>query len=118
MHEASLVQDLFDQTDRAIAPHASSAVRRVTVRIGALAGVDGDLFRTAFDGCKQERGYGGAALDVVFEPAVWACERCGAAVAPEGPLRCPACAGDARLRAGGDLILARLELEVAEAPGV
>ena len=112
MHEASLVQDLFDQTDHAITPHDASAVRLVIVRIGALAGVDHELFRTAFDGCKHDRGYGAAALDILVESAAWACERCGAAVVPDGPLRCSACAGAARLRAGGDLILERLELEV------
>jgi hydrogenase nickel incorporation protein HypA/HybF len=112
MHEVSLVQELFDQTDAAIRPHAPSAVRVVTVRIGALAGVDGELFRTAFDGCKCERGYDAATLDLVVEAAAWACERCGARVASSGPLRCSACDGDARLDAGGELILQRLELEV------
>src|SRR6185369_13956851 len=57
MHEVSLVQALFDQIDRAIEPHPPAAVRQLTVRIGTLAGVDGELFQTAFEGCKQERGY-------------------------------------------------------------
>ena len=113
MHEVSLVQDLFDQTDLAIGAHAPSAVREVTVRIGALAGVDSVLFRTAFDGCKDERGYAAAALTIVLEAAEWTCERCGAAVAGDGPLRCAACEGVARLRAGDALILQRLELEVS-----
>ena len=113
MHEVSLVQDLFDQADAAIRPHAPAAVRVVTVRIGALAGVDDLLFRTAFDGCKQERGYDAATLTIVVEGAEWACERCGAAVPPHGPLACPVCEGAAHLRAGDALILQRLELEVA-----
>lgn len=114
MHEVSLVEALFDQTDAAIGAHPSATVRLVLVRIGELAGVDVGLFRTAFDGCKGERGYAGAALDVEIESAAWACERCGAPVATEGPLRCRACEGDARLRAGGALILQRLELEVPD----
>lgn len=114
MHEVSLVQDLFDQTDAAIGPHPAAAVRLVLVRIGELAGVDVGLFRTAFDGCKEERGYGGAALGVEVERADWACERCGARVAAEGPLRCGGCDGGARLRAGDALILQRLELEVPD----
>jgi Zn finger protein HypA/HybF involved in hydrogenase expression len=112
MHEVSLVHDLFDQTDAAIGAHPRAAVRRVVVRIGELAGVDGVLFQTAFDGCKVERGYLAAALDVEVERADWACESCGAAVAADGPLRCGACDGGAELRAGGALILQRLELEV------
>ena len=114
MHEVSLVHALFDQADRAIAPHPCEAVRLVRVRIGALAGVDCELFRTAFDGCRAERGYAAAALDIVTEGAAWTCASCGASVGRDGPLRCAACDGEARLEAGGDLVLERVELEVVD----
>jgi hydrogenase nickel incorporation protein HypA/HybF len=114
VHEVSLVQDLFDQADVAIQPHPATAVRRITVRIGELAGVEVGLFRTAFEGCKDDRGYRDAALDVELERAAWCCERCGAPVSVDGPLRCGACEGAARLRAGGALILQRLELAVPD----
>jgi len=114
MHEVSLVHALFDQTDRAIGQHPRGAVRQVTLRIGELAGVECELFRTAFEACKGERGYPAAALEIVEERAVWRCGDCGAAVAPGGPLRCPECDGGARLCAGGELILQRLELEVVD----
>jgi len=114
VHEVSLVHALFDQVDRAIVPHPSNAVRQMTVRIGELAGVDCELFRTAFDGCRMDRGYAAAALEIVEEDAAWSCASCGAAVAQGGPLRCAACDGEARLSAGGDLILDRVELEVVD----
>jgi Zn finger protein HypA/HybF involved in hydrogenase expression len=68
MHEVSLVQALFDQADHALPPYPSAAVRQVTVRIGALAGVECALFRSAFDGCKDDRGYGNATLVIVEVP--------------------------------------------------
>jgi Zn finger protein HypA/HybF involved in hydrogenase expression len=114
VHEVSLVEALFDQTDRAIAPHPAPAVRRVTVCIGELAGVDADLFRTAFEGCKRDRGYGSATLEIVSEAASWRCSACGGALAMGGPLQCEACDGVGRLAAGGDLVLQRLELEVRD----
>ena len=114
MHEVSLVHSLFDQADRAIAQHPSSAVRVLKVRIGALAGVDPELFRTAFDGCRSERGYAAASLEISLESAAWNCRLCGAAVAEGGPLRCAACDGEAGLSAGGALILDRVELEVVD----
>jgi hydrogenase nickel incorporation protein HypA/HybF len=114
VHEVSLVHALFDQADRAIAPHSSRAVRHLKVRIGELAGLDPGLFRTAFDGCRSDRGYAGAALEIVEEDAAWSCASCGAAVAQGGPLRCTACDGEARLSAGGDVILDRVELEVVD----
>ena len=112
MHEVSLIEALFDQTDRAIAPRAPAAVRKVTVRIGELAGVDEQLFRTAFDGCKTDRGYASASLEIVAEAAVWTCGACGGVIPTGGALRCAACDGTVRLNAGADLILQRLELEV------
>jgi hydrogenase nickel incorporation protein HypA/HybF len=114
VHEVSLVHALFDQADRAIAPHPCNAVRQMKVRIGELAGVDSELFRTAFEGCRTERGYADAALEIVEENAAWTCAACGAAVAAGGPLRCASCDGEARLSAGGDLILDRVELEVVD----
>jgi hydrogenase nickel incorporation protein HypA/HybF len=113
MHEVSLVQALFDQTDRAIGSHPPAAVRRLTVRIGELAGVECELFRTAFEACKDERGYPAAALDVIEEAAVWRCDDCRADLSPGGPLRCATCDGSARLCAGGEIILQRVELEVS-----
>ena len=114
MHEASLVESLFDQVDRAIGRHPRAAVREVTVRIGALAGVEAGLFRTAFDALRDGRGYGDAALVVVEERASWRCADCGNEVADGAVLRCEGCGGRVTLAAGGEIILARVELEVSD----
>jgi Zn finger protein HypA/HybF involved in hydrogenase expression len=114
MHEVSLIHALFDQADRAIEPHPRAAVRLLVVRIGELAGVDAGLFRTAFEGCKTERGYAAADLEVLSERACWQCQSCGGPVAPGGLLHCAACDASARLSAGGELILQRVELEVSD----
>jgi hydrogenase nickel incorporation protein HypA/HybF len=49
MHEYSLVQAMFDQIGDAVRAHRAVAVRRVYVRIGRLAGVEPQLFQTAYD---------------------------------------------------------------------
>ena len=49
MHEYSLIQAMFDQIGDAVRAHRALAVRRVHVRIGRLAGVEPELFRTAYD---------------------------------------------------------------------
>ena len=113
MHEASLVAALFDQIERAIAPHPARSVREVHVRVGRLAGVEPQLFSTAFEGLRDERGYAAATLRLVLEDALWACELCGAALAPGERLQC-ACGGAGELRSGGDVFLDRLELEVPD----
>lgn len=114
MHEVSLVHALFDQVDRAIAPHPAAAVRVLTVRIGARAGVERELFETAFEGSRDERGYGAAALVVVEEPVVFRCRSCAAIVDEAGELYCAHCGGAARLVSGDALMLDRVELEVRD----
>lgn len=49
MHEYSLVQAMFEQIGDAVRANRALAVRRVHVRIGRLAGVEPELFRTAYD---------------------------------------------------------------------
>ena len=49
MHEYSLVQAMFDQIGDVVRANRALAVRRVHVRIGRLAGVEPELFRTAYD---------------------------------------------------------------------
>jgi len=49
MHEYSLVQAMFDQIGDAVRANRALSVRRVHVRIGRLAGVEPELFRTAYD---------------------------------------------------------------------
>lgn len=68
MHEVSLVHALFDQADRARGSHPATSVRVLRVRIGARSGVEADLFITAFDGTRDERGYASATLQVVDSP--------------------------------------------------
>ena len=49
MHEYSLVQAMFDQIGAVVEAQRAVAVHRVRVRIGARAGVEPVLFRTAYD---------------------------------------------------------------------
>ncbi|HET7540325.1 MAG TPA: hydrogenase maturation nickel metallochaperone HypA [Polyangiaceae bacterium] len=114
MHEVSLVHALFDQVDRALAEHPRARLREITVRIGALSGVESELFRTAFDGTRQERGYPDTELAIEHEELAYECAECGAGVLPGQELRCDACAGRAQLTRGDELVLQRLELEVRD----
>jgi hydrogenase nickel incorporation protein HypA/HybF len=114
MHEASLVSALCDQIDSSIAPHPGAIVRVVHVRVGELAGVEPELFKTAFEVLREARSCRGAALQVLAVPAEWHCIACDALLARGGILKCVACGGEARLTQGGDVFLDRLELEVPD----
>lgn len=107
MHEASLVDALFDEVARHVPPTA--VLRRVRVRLGDAAGVDPELFALAFAVARDDRGCPDAELDLVEEATAWVCGGCGGALGELGP--CPACGAPARRAAGGGIVLERLELD-------
>lgn len=113
MHEVSLVMALFDQIDRAVAPHPNAVVQEVHVRVGELAGVEPKLLETAFETYREMRHCGKASITLSFEPASWACALCSAPMARGELLQCP-CGGHARLLKGGEVFLDRLEVEVPD----
>jgi len=113
VHEYSLVQSLVDRVETLVRERSATAVHRVVVSVGELAGVDPGLFRTAYetfrDGTVCER----AALELRTVPASWACPACGRSIPPGEVLACSPCGVPARLAAGGDaLLLETVEMEV------
>lgn len=112
MHEASLVDGLFDQVDQVVAQHPSGRLCLLRVRVGELAGVEPELFRTAFEVIRGSRGHEQVMLELVREEAVWSCPSCATRVPSGSVLHCGTCGGGVTLVVGGDIILDRIELEV------
>lgn len=113
MHEYSLVQALLERVDVEARRQQATAVHRVRVRIGELAGVEASLLRTAFTMARSGSACSEAELEVVPIPARWSCTRCDLDVERGRSLRCPRCGRPAALVEGGDLFLESVELEVA-----
>lgn len=114
MHEYSLAQALLRQVAARAAAHQARAVHRVTVRIGAFAGVEPELFATAFRHCRAGVPVCSAAeLVLTGEAVAWRCSACERAIEGDAALACPDCGAPARLVEGDALLLERLELEVS-----
>ena len=113
MHEYSIVQALVDRVEREARAHAAAGVRLVKVRIGTLAGVERDLLQTAYDTFRGGTICAGAELEIESIDARWACSRCGAPIGKGEPLICAACGVPGRLVQGDEILLERIELEVA-----
>ena len=113
MHEYGLVDALIERVAREAAPR-QARVRRLHVAVGELAGVDVELLRTAYDTFRPATVCADAALDVRAVAAVWQCPGCGQVLAPGAPLQCPDCGRPARLAAGDEIVLERIELEVPD----
>ena len=112
MHEVSLVQAMMEKVDEQARAHHATAVHKVQVRIGRLAGVEADLFASAFELLSPGTLCEDAELVLLREEGEWHCDACGHVLPPDGVLTCPQCEWPARLARGGDLVLERIEMEV------
>jgi hydrogenase nickel incorporation protein HypA/HybF len=113
VHEASLVQALLDRVGELARAHQATAVHRVTVRLGTLAGVEPDLLGIAYDALRAGTVCAGAPLEIGRVDARWECPGCGRAFTAGEALSCAPCARPARLVQGDELMLDRIEMEVA-----
>jgi len=113
MHEYSLVEALVRRVEAEAAARKATAVHGLKVSLGELAGVDPELFRTAYETFRAGTRCEAAALELLLVPASWSCPRCGAEVPRGGVLRCVPCGLPARLSEKADaLLLESIDLEV------
>ena len=113
MHEYSIVQALLERVEQEAVSRGARIVHRLHVRIGELAGVETDLLETAYATFRERTLCENAPLLIVPVAARWACPRCDAAIARSAILRCAVCGTPARLCEGDEIILDRIEMEVA-----
>lgn len=112
MHEYGLVQNLLDQAAAVARKNGATGVLRLELAVGENAGVEVPLLVTAYETFRMGTPCANAELAVRTVAARWECPRCGAEIARGLALRCTDCDVPARLVAGEELVLERLELEI------
>ena len=113
MHEYSIVQSLLDRVDQLAVARGAARVERLRLKIGELSGVEVPLLRSAFDLCRPQCPVCATAeLEVETVAARWCCPACGHPFGRGEALRCAPCDRPARLEAGDEIILERVEMEV------
>ena len=112
MHELSIATSIVETVQEHVAGAGGGEVRRVTLRIGRLAGVHEESLRFSFDLVREGTPLANAELAVIDVPVrIW-CPTCAAEVELPGvqSFACPACStrsGD--IRAGRELDLESIE---------
>jgi hydrogenase nickel incorporation protein HypA/HybF len=113
MHEYSVAAALIEQVARVAAERQALAVRRVEIALGELSGVDPGLLETAYRMLREGTACAAAALRLRRVEARWTCQACDRELPRGAPLRCPGCERPAALASGDELLLERVEMEVA-----
>ncbi|HTO77207.1 MAG TPA: hydrogenase maturation nickel metallochaperone HypA [Thermoanaerobaculia bacterium] len=113
MHEYSIVGALIESIERLARERRACSVRGVFVSIGELSGVEPDLLATAYETFRERTICETAKLTILPVVARWDCPECRQTIARGAILECPQCRRPARLAAGDEIVLERIEMEVA-----
>jgi len=113
VHEYALVEAIIARVEEEVRQQGAVGVHRVELRVGDLAGVERDLLASAWEIFRAGSCCAQARLVIHGVPARWDCGACGAPLAAGGALQCGRCGGAGRLVEGGELLLERIELQVA-----
>jgi hydrogenase nickel incorporation protein HypA/HybF len=113
MHEIGLMQRMVEIALERAAIAGARHVQRVTVRVGAEAGIVPDVITLAFDVATRGTIAEGAELQIEDVPLVCFCRACDREFAPADALHeCPSChQSGAEVRRGHEFELASLEIE-------
>jgi hydrogenase nickel incorporation protein HypA/HybF len=105
MHEYSLVEALVRRVEAEARQRQATRIHGLRVGLGELAGVEPELFRTAYETFRAGTMCEEATLEIVRYPAAFACPRCGKRFAHGEVLRCAACGEPARMDGKSDALM-------------
>lgn len=113
MHELSIAMALVGQAQEALAGRAVAHVDRITVRIGALSGVDPEALSFAFPVAAAGTPVAGAELRIERVDPEVRCQACGRTTQPKWPgTVCAACgSSETTLAEGREMSLVNIEYE-------
>lgn len=118
MHELAVCQGLLDQVAALARHNQARAVKRITLRIGPLSGVEPQLLEQAFPLASAGSIAEHAELAIERQAVRVRCKSCGAeSEAAANRLLCGAC-GDwqTTLVSGDELLLVSVEMAVGDRP--
>lgn len=116
MHEVGIANLILEATRSEMALHTGARLRRVTARIGELAGVDPEALQFCFDALTRDTEFETLKLEIEVCPRKHLCPACGAEfIVADYDIRCNRCGEEkTQFMSGDQLELACLEMEQYE----
>jgi hydrogenase nickel incorporation protein HypA/HybF len=118
MHELSIAQSIVEIVGSYVPPGEQEHVRKITVRIGTMAGVVPDSLEFCFAAITHHTPLADAVMEIEHVPFTVACHACGVTSETEpGLALCPHCGSlDTDVKSGTELHV--VSIDVNEATGV
>jgi hydrogenase nickel incorporation protein HypA/HybF len=115
MHELSIAQSIVEIVGQYVSQAEQLRVRRVTVRVGAMAGVVPDSLEFCFSAVVHHTPLQDARLELVTIPFMVHCHSCGQTSESEpGIALCPLCgSADTEVRSGTELQVVSIDVDEA-----
>jgi hydrogenase nickel incorporation protein HypA/HybF len=119
MHELSIAQSIIEIVGQYVPPAEQEHVRRVNVRIGAMAGVVPDSLEFCFAAVIHHTPLQEAVLGMETVPFCVRCHACGQTTESEpGIALCPACgSADTDIVSGTELQVVSIDVDEASGGG-
>jgi hydrogenase nickel incorporation protein HypA/HybF len=113
MHELSIAMSILEAAQRELALHKGADLRKISVRVGELAGVNPEALRFSFDAITRETAWEGVELELDCIARTNRCMDCGTQfVVNNAELACPECGSiNTSFLRGDELEIASLEVE-------
>jgi hydrogenase nickel incorporation protein HypA/HybF len=113
MHELSVAQSIVDIVGQYVPPAEQERVRKVSVRIGAMAGIVPDSLEFCFAAIIHQTPLARAVMEIEHVPFTVACRACKTTAASEpGIILCPLCGStDTEIIAGTELQVVSIDVD-------
>lgn len=112
MHEYSIVASLIDVCEKEAKKHRAKAIKRLSVRIGRLSGIEIHFLEQCFETFKEDTICHDAVLEIEVCDVVLVCKACGTqSVVSENRFVCPKCqSAEVKMIGGQELHVKSIEI--------
>ena len=77
MHELGIMTDVLDTALRVCEENGGKKVTKITLKVGLMSGIIPSYVQSFFDVISNDTKASGAKLEIISDPAVFTCRKCG-----------------------------------------